>query len=121
VLGILKGAELGAGLLKSYQDWGLATLDADIWSADRPGEVCLITTGPDGRSIAFQSINKGAPEVPHYTTELTAAMTLWPVGANPYADNPKTWPAITAFACCIAALGARWGFEVSKISARWGR
>lgn len=121
VIGILKGAELALGLLASYQKWGFASLDADIWSADNPGEVCVITTGADGRSIALRNTNQGAPEVPHYTTELTAAMTLWPVGSNPYSDDPKTWPRMTAFTCCIAALGARWDFDVSNINPKWSR
>ncbi|MBX3593390.1 GIY-YIG nuclease family protein [Sphingomonas sp.] len=84
-----------------YNDVSLWSL---LWRFERQvGTIVTPKTGKKGETVLVGHREGDAVGeiVPHYSTDVTAALLLWPD-----ADRPEAWSG-SAWDCCIAALKAR--------------
>lgn len=108
LIGFLKAIETGLVDHRTLQ--GNRFDDARIWFEvyDR-AERCR---DPSHRMSAQDG------EVPEYTNDLDAALSLWPAENRPNEWLRKSPGSTEALNCCIAGLGMRWGIDPDKIKPR---
>ena len=123
VLRVLKGAEIGLGAFKDMTG-GHIFLDSDIWYEIDGRSIPAIES--DGAYYYDRSGKRPKRiKIPPYTSDWATAWSLW--------DHPDIDPTIPGhwlenfgqarnpIACCVAALGVRWGFDFMKLKPAKGR
>ena len=121
MLGNLKAASLGLSPFQAYHR-GHPELDARLWSV--LDGVRPTMTSDEGllRGIDFDD-ETDEPiylEIPPYTTDLSAALTLWSDPRDAAAWLEYAGSDANALACCIEALGFEWGIDVQRLKPRAG-
>lgn len=117
IIGSLKGVRAGLPALRRYR-WGTALLDGLIWQfLNDERRHCTILVSRDG-DRAFLYVGRNKRDVPRFTADVDAAMTLWPTP-----DIAEDWSSVSAYPwhpieCCIAALGFRWSIDPDRIKPR---